>query len=404
MRSSHAGRKSEQDGPRSALLAGALGEAELTHLGRPPGIALYLCSTWGDTTAERDYWQHFLFPSLGALCTTLGLGFEVVDLRWGVPDAAAHDRGRTELCLSELARCCDVSAPGAVAVVHLSGERYGWRQLPSRVPLAELEAIMKHMPPDSIERAVLDASYRADANALPSPVAKLRSPKEVSVDASPEVVAYLAAPEAAQEALSVAVTTAAEAAGLPSDAVDEWRLSVTHKELRAAGNKGTNPRAPGNVVIVRRTLAGLKGAVDKLTEESAALAAPPDDGRRPGAPRHAAALYSTPAFDLERLTEMREEAARLGGASGSGRRGVNDALRGRLVTADHVFSGRSINAAAFPEDAAYVRRMSAELYAVLAASAEAAASAREALDDVEREAAAHGLVAFKKVRTSSAVA
>ena len=83
---------------------------------------------------------------------------------------------------------------------------------------------------------------------------------------------------------------------------------------------------------------------------------------------------------------------------------MNDALRGRLVTADHVFSGRSSNAAAFPEDAAYVRRMSAELYAVLAASAEAAASAREALDDVEREAAAHGLVAFKKVRTSSAVA
>ena len=61
----------------------------------------------------------------------------MVDLRWGVNDAATDDHGTTELCLLEIRRCLAKSI--SAAFLFFSGERYGWRPLPKHVDAVELE-------------------------------------------------------------------------------------------------------------------------------------------------------------------------------------------------------------------------------------------------------------------------
>ena len=80
-----------------------------------------------------------------------------------------------------MARCCERSARGAAAFVFLSSERYGWRALPRRVPAAELEAMLDHLPDSADPRAaaVIRSWYWVDANALPEPEAVLRGEGEV---------------------------------------------------------------------------------------------------------------------------------------------------------------------------------------------------------------------------------
>ena len=59
-------------------------------------------------------------------------------------------------------------------MVLLSGERYGRRMLPRRMPAAELDRLLTSLPPsDARARAALSTWYRVDANALPEPEAVL---------------------------------------------------------------------------------------------------------------------------------------------------------------------------------------------------------------------------------------
>ena len=48
------------------------------HVPLPPSPHV---SASADTTAERDYWQSFVWPALKALCDDLKLAWEAVDLR-----------------------------------------------------------------------------------------------------------------------------------------------------------------------------------------------------------------------------------------------------------------------------------------------------------------------------------
>ena len=50
-----------------------------------------------------------------------GLEFQVVDMRWGVPEQASNNHSTTDLCISEIQKCKKVSAgPNFVVSLHLN--------------------------------------------------------------------------------------------------------------------------------------------------------------------------------------------------------------------------------------------------------------------------------------------
>uniref|UniRef100_A0AAY5L1A4 Uncharacterized protein n=1 Tax=Esox lucius TaxID=8010 RepID=A0AAY5L1A4_ESOLU len=60
-------------------------------------------------TSERNILFDKAYPELQDFCRSLGLVFEVVDLRWGLWDSVAVDHMTTELCLQEIKACKRVS-------------------------------------------------------------------------------------------------------------------------------------------------------------------------------------------------------------------------------------------------------------------------------------------------------
>ena len=75
-------------------------------MGRPP--------RYGHCCGRYTYWNAFLF-----LCC-----FSIVDMRWGIRDAATNDHMTTEICLSEIQKCMASSLPGAPCFMYLSFDRY----------------------------------------------------------------------------------------------------------------------------------------------------------------------------------------------------------------------------------------------------------------------------------------
>uniref|UniRef100_A0A673WHM2 DUF4062 domain-containing protein n=1 Tax=Salmo trutta TaxID=8032 RepID=A0A673WHM2_SALTR len=60
-------------------------------------------------SSERNALLDKAYPELQTFCQSLGLVFEVVDMRWGLRDAIAVDQMTTELCLQEIQACKRVS-------------------------------------------------------------------------------------------------------------------------------------------------------------------------------------------------------------------------------------------------------------------------------------------------------
>ena len=211
--------------------------------------------------------------------------------------------------------------------------------------------------------------YRTDENALPEPEAVLRSKEEVGTDPGAPIREF----SNAEKIMATALREAAVSAGLPAERLDEWTLSVTHKEWRAAVSKGVNPHGPGNIVVVHRTLVGLS-----------------ENASSSGGAVH---LHFTPERDVPFLNKFREEAWGAGPPPRAGR----DPRMPRVMPCQYPWRGQALDLAD-GSDAAYVRRMSGFLFTVLATSAETAAKGHEKLSGEEREAAAHGLLAAQRAR------
>jgi uncharacterized protein DUF4062 len=105
---------------------------------------VFVSSTFRDLKVERDALQEKVFPELRAHCAANGYAFQAVDLRWGIREEASAGQRTMRICLSEVARCQEIS-PRPNFVV-LLGDRYGWRPLPEVVGAAEFEA-WRHCSP-----------------------------------------------------------------------------------------------------------------------------------------------------------------------------------------------------------------------------------------------------------------
>ena len=194
--------------------------------------------TFRDLKAERDALQERVFPELRAHCAAKGYGFQPVDLRWGIREEASADQRTIRICLSEVARCQEVS-PRPNFVV-LLGDRYGWRPLPEVIDGSEFATVQALLSP--ADRSTAEAAYYRDDNAVP-PEYLLKPRGEAADDAA--------------AALRDALEGSARRAGLSDAEFAKYTLSATEQEI-VKGTFGATD-AKEHVFCFLRDLTGLPG-------------------------------------------------------------------------------------------------------------------------------------------------
>src|ERR1035437_2531292 len=180
---------------------------------------VFVSSTFEDLKEERRALQRNVFPRLRALCELHGARFQAIDLRWGVRDEAALDQQTVEICLSEIRRCRSTGVkPNFIALL---GDRYGWQPLPARIPAAEFDALLPHIPTGD-PRTWAGQWYRLDENAIPS---------EYCLQARTGEFVTQAAWNPIEQTLRASLAKAARAAGLPEKELVKYEASATHQEI-----------------------------------------------------------------------------------------------------------------------------------------------------------------------------
>ena len=205
---------------------------------------VFVSSTFRDLKSERDALQEKVFPQLRAYCAEKGCAFQAVDLRWGIREEASAGHRTMRICLSEVARCQEVS-PRPNFVVQL-GDRYGWRPLPEVINAKEFETLKDLLAPEDSTAA--EAAYYRDENAVP--------PEYVLAPAREGEASYDA------DALREALAEAARRAGLPGAALAKYMLSATEQEILKGAFEAEH--ADEHVFCFLRELSGLPDRVPPL--------------------------------------------------------------------------------------------------------------------------------------------
>lgn len=122
---------------------------------------IFVNSTFSDLKAERNALQARVFPRLRELGEAHACRFQLIDLRWGVSEEASLDQQAMKICLSEVARCQQIS-PRPNFIV-LLGDRYGWVPPPAQIPDDEFRKILEVT--EGHDKALLEQWYILDRNA-----------------------------------------------------------------------------------------------------------------------------------------------------------------------------------------------------------------------------------------------
>ncbi len=125
---------------------------------------VFVSSTFSDLTAERNALHERVYPRLRELCMKHNARFQAVDLRWGVSEEASLDQQTMNICLSEIARCQQITPRPNFLV--LLGDRYGWCPPPPQIPALEFDALLERISTE--DRDLLLEWYHCDENAVPS--------------------------------------------------------------------------------------------------------------------------------------------------------------------------------------------------------------------------------------------
>ncbi|KAL4239740.1 NACHT domain- and WD repeat-containing protein 1 [Mactra antiquata] len=129
-------------------------------------VKIFLSSTFSDMREERNILAREVYPYLRAYCASLGLDFQVVDMRWGITDDSINDHSVEKLCLLEVANCQKTSI-GPNFIV-LSGQRYGFRPLPTEITVERFELLHSIAQQLKLEnRELLHEWYKLDENMVP---------------------------------------------------------------------------------------------------------------------------------------------------------------------------------------------------------------------------------------------
>ena len=213
---------------------------------------LFVSSTFQDLRAERNALHAHVFPRLRELCSRHGCGFQAIDLRWGVSGEAARDQQTMIICLREIERCHRVTPRPNFLV--LLGDRHGWRPPPPRIPAAEFDALLAHMPGEDAALVCWRDEqpsggkgwYRRDDNASPAEYRLLPrhvdySAAETSEQRDAARQAEGAAWSAIEARLQHALKSAAGQAKLAPDALVKYERSATAQEIIAGALSVADP-------------------------------------------------------------------------------------------------------------------------------------------------------------------
>ncbi|KAL7396393.1 hypothetical protein ABVT39_005119 [Epinephelus coioides] len=128
-------------------------------------IRVFISSTFTDMSSERKALLEKAYPEVLAFCRSLGLVFEVLDLRWGIRGISSGDHEACDVFLQEINTCQRISA--GPAFVALLGNRYGHRTLPRLVPEKQFEVLLSKLSknPEGVKQ--LNQWFLKDNNAVP---------------------------------------------------------------------------------------------------------------------------------------------------------------------------------------------------------------------------------------------
>ncbi|OAF70509.1 hypothetical protein A3Q56_01719 [Intoshia linei] len=130
-------------------------------------VRIFTSSTFTDTKIERDTLITRVYPKIKEFCRlNYGLDFQVVDMRWGIPEGAMDDHTTVETCVQEIDACKRLSlGPNFVL---FSGQKYGYQPLSKLIKVDEFKKILTVIEKDSEEYNLLNKWYIHDENAIPS--------------------------------------------------------------------------------------------------------------------------------------------------------------------------------------------------------------------------------------------
>ncbi|XP_072123382.1 NACHT domain- and WD repeat-containing protein 1 [Mobula birostris] len=202
-------------------------------------VRVFISSTFTDMCMERDALLDKAYPEVQAFCQKLGLIFEVVDMRWGVPDTLTADHMSTEMCLREIESCQKVSVgPTFIALV---GSRYGYRPIPRVIEEKEFEVLLMKHSSDSSSCKLLQDWFWKDENAIPPTyvLQPITTHLPYYSDTSPanrqrhekEVLAWSKVEERIAALLRTAASQAAEEGLIKKEAKHKYFKSVTEWEI-----------------------------------------------------------------------------------------------------------------------------------------------------------------------------
>ncbi|XP_035800842.2 NACHT domain- and WD repeat-containing protein 1 isoform X1 [Amphiprion ocellaris] len=128
-------------------------------------VRVFISSTFTDMSSERKALLEKAYPEVLSFCRSLGLVFEVVDLRWGIRNVPSGDHEACEIFLQEIQRSQRMSAGPAFTA--LLGNRYGHRALPRLIPEKQFDLFLAklHKNPEGIKQ--LNQWFIKDNNAVP---------------------------------------------------------------------------------------------------------------------------------------------------------------------------------------------------------------------------------------------
>ncbi|CAI9735288.1 and WD repeat domain-containing 2-like [Octopus vulgaris] len=123
-------------------------------------------TTNSDTQIERNSLMTNVYPKIREFCVSQGLDFQVIDMRWGIPEGTQLEFSTKDLCLSEIENCQHFSmGPNFVGFI---GCRYGYRPLPYTIDEQHFDYILQEANAiDSDNIDLLDKWYIKDSNAVP---------------------------------------------------------------------------------------------------------------------------------------------------------------------------------------------------------------------------------------------
>ncbi|XP_068447786.1 NACHT domain- and WD repeat-containing protein 1 [Clinocottus analis] len=146
------------------VLSERIDEAQRTKNGSNM-IRVFISSTFTDMSSERKALLERAYPEVLAFCRSLGLVFEVVDLRWGIRSDLSGDHEACEIFLHEIKSCQRISA--GPAFIALLGNRYGHRSLPRLIPEKLFEVLLSKLSKKPEGTKQLNEWFLKDNNAVP---------------------------------------------------------------------------------------------------------------------------------------------------------------------------------------------------------------------------------------------